>query len=445
MAGPALSGAGLIVAAPASGSGKTVFTLGLLRALADRGVKVRAAKVGPDYIDPAFLAAAARGPCPNLDSWALRPATLGARIADLGTAQLAVCEGVMGLFDGAPAQPGEPTGSTAEIAALTGWPVILVIDAARQAASAAALLRGFAAHRPDVRVAGVVFNRVGGAAHRALIEEACAAAVPEVALLGWLPRDPALALPERHLGLVQARETAEVDVRIAMIAGIVAAHIDIDALTALARPARIAAPDDAGPPIAPIGQRIAVARDDAFAFAYPETLAGWRRAGAELSFFAPLADEAPAADSDAVYLPGGYPELHAGRLAGAARFLAGLRDRATAGAAILGECGGAMMLGETLEDGDGVGHRMAGLLPFATSFKARRLHLGYRRCTLAADSPLGRAGSRFRAHEFHYATEIRGGGQPLFAVADSRGNALGPRGQIQGRVMGSFMHLIDRA
>ena len=444
MAGARSSGAGLIVAAPASGSGKTVFTLGLLRALAERGVAVRAAKVGPDYIDPAFLAAAARGPCPNLDSWAMRPATLATRIAGLSTAPLTVCEGVMGLFDGAPALPGEPTGSTAEIAALTGWPVILVIDAGKQAASAAALLKGFATHRPDVRVAGAVFNRVGSTAHRALIEEACAAAVPEVALLGWLPRDPALALPERHLGLVQARETAGVDVRIAMIAGIVGAHLDIDALIALARPARIATPGDAIP-IAPLGQRIAVARDDAFAFAYPETLEGWRRAGAELSFFSPLADEAPASDSDAVYFPGGYPELHAGRLARAARFLGGLRERAAAGAAILGECGGAMVLGETLEDGDGVTHAMAALLSLATSFKTHRLHLGYRRCALATDSPLGPKGAAFRGHEFHYATETRGGGQPLFAVADSRGADLGPKGQIRGSVMGSFMHLIDRA
>jgi cobyrinic acid a,c-diamide synthase len=437
-----LGGDGLIVAAPASGSGKTVFTLGLLRALADRGVAVAAAKVGPDYIDPAFLMAAARGPCPNLDSWAMRPATLATRIAQLRAQELTICEGVMGLFDGAPARAGEPCGSTAEIAALTGWPVILLIDAARQSGSAAATLRGFATHSAEVMVAGAVFNRIGGTGHRALVEEACRAALPDLPLLGWLPRDPTLALPERHLGLVQARETRDIEARIAHMARVVEAHVDLDALIRLARPARTGAAERT-PPIPPLGQRIAVARDDAFAFAYPETLAGWREAGAALSFFAPLADEAPALDADAVYLPGGYPELQAGRLAANGRFLSGLRSRAGHGAAILGECGGAMVLGETLEDGDGATHAMAGLLPLATSFKTRRLHLGYRRCALLADAPLGPAGARFRAHEFHYATTLRSDGPGLFEVSDARGNPLGPMGQIEGRVMGSFMHLID--
>jgi cobyrinic acid a,c-diamide synthase len=435
---------GLIVAAPSSGSGKTVFTLGLLRALADRGVDVAAAKVGPDYIDPAFLMAASRGPCPNLDSWAMRPVTIASRVSALGGHALTVCEGVMGLFDGAPARPGETSGSTAEIAALTGWPVILLIDAARQSGSAAAILRGFASHRADACVAGAVFNRVSGPAHRALIEDACAETLPGLPLLGWLPRDATLILPERHLGLVQARETTDIEARIAHMAKIVAAHVDIDALIALAQPARTADTRRVAP-LPPLGQRIAVARDDAFAFVYPDTLDGWRDAGATLTFFSPLADEVPPADADAVYLPGGYPELQAGRLAKNTHFLGGLRAAAETGAAILGECGGAMTLGEALEDGDGTTHAMAGLLPLATSFKTRKLHLGYRRCTLAADTPLGPAGTRFRAHEFHYATETRAGGPGLFSVADARGRDLGLMGQVQGRIMGSFMHLIDLA
>ena len=439
-----MTGAGIIVAAPSSGSGKTVFTLGLLRALADRGVDVAAAKIGPDYIDPAFLMAASRGPCPNLDSWAMRPATLAARIATLGTHALAVCEGVMGLFDGAPALPGENSGSTAEIAAMTGWPVILLIDAARQSGSAAATLRGFASHHPDVRVVGAVFNRVNGPAHHALIDGACRTALPDLPLLGFLPRDAGMILPERHLGLVQARETDAIETRIATMAKVITDHVDLDALIRLAQPARISA-SGASLSIPPLGQRIAVARDDAFAFAYPETLEGWRVAGATLSFFSPLADEEPAPDADAIYLPGGYPELHAGRLANAMRFIAGLWARAEDGAAILGECGGAMVLGTALEDGDGTIHAMAGLLPLATSFKTRKLHLGYRRCALLGDTPLGPAGTKFRAHEFHYATETQIDGPCLFAVADSRGRELGPMGQVQGRIMGSFMHLIDAA
>jgi cobyrinic acid a,c-diamide synthase len=441
-----MTSAGLIIAAPSTGSGKTVVTLGLLRAFADLGLRMAVAKIGPDYIDPAFLAAAARGPCTNLDTWAMRPATINARIAALGQADLILCEGVMGLFDGADVPSGQLSGSTAEIAALTGWPVVLVIDAARQGASAAALLRGFATHSADVKVIGAILNRLAGDAHRWMIEHACAEAHPSLPpLVGWIPRDPSLALPERHLGLVQARETEQLEARIDAIARIVAAHVDFESLNRIFKPAKVANAASPGPPLPPLGQRISVARDDAFAFIYGETLNGWRNAGAEISFFSPLADEPPSGHADAVYLPGGYPELHAANLAAAANFLGGLRTRAEAGVVIFGECGGAMTLGETLEDADGVTHRMAALLPLATSFKARKLHLGYRRCELLFDSPLGRAHDKFRAHEFHYASEVRAEGRLLFDVADARGRALGPMGQISGRVMGSFMHLIDRA
>jgi cobyrinic acid a,c-diamide synthase len=436
---------GLIVAAPSTGSGKTVVTLGLLRAFADLGLRVAVAKIGPDYIDPAFLAAAARGPCTNLDTWAMRPATINARIAALGQADLILCEGVMGLFDGADVPSGQLNGSTAEIAALTGWPVVLVIDAARQGASAAALLRGFATHSADVKVIGAILNRLAGDSHRWMIEHACAEALPELPLLGWLPRDAALALPERHLGLVQARETEMLEARIDAIARVVAAHVDFESLNRIFKPAKMADAASPGPPVPPLGQRIAVARDDAFAFIYAETLEGWRGAGAEISFFSPLADEAPARDADAVYLPGGYPELHAARLAAAKNFLDGLRARADAGAAILGECGGAMVLGETLEDGDGVTQAMAGLLPLGTSFQKRKLHLGYRHCVLARDTPLGKAGTAFRAHEFHYATVTKVIGPSLFRVVDARGQSLGEMGQVRGRIMGSFIHLIDAA
>jgi cobyrinic acid a,c-diamide synthase len=202
-------------------------------------------------------------------------------------------------------------------------------------------------------------------------------------------------------------------------------------------------------PLPPLGTRIAIARDDAFLFAYPAVLEGWRRAGAELAFFSPLADEMPDPASDAVYLPGGYPELYAGRLAAAGHFLAALRRGAADGTAIYGECGGYMALGESLVDGDGRAHRMAGLLPLRTSFAKPRLPLGYRAVTLFGAGPLGPAGARFRGHEFHYATTIAAGtagaAAPLFALADSEGQDLGASGLRQGSVMGSFIHLIDRA
>jgi cobyrinic acid a,c-diamide synthase len=434
--------AGLVVAAPASGSGKTVVTLGLLRHLAASGVAVASAKTGPDYIDPAFHAAASGRPCVNLDPWAMRPSTLTATASRVaGGAEIIVCEGVMGLFDGATVDEG----STADLAAFTGWPVVLVIDAHAQAASAAAVLRGFAGHRPGVRVAGVVFNRVGSDRHAAILREACALSLPEIPVLGCLPRADGLVLPERHLGLVQAIEHPELDAFLDRAARLIADHVDVAAVRAIARSGPLPKGPATATPLPPLGQRIAVADDAAFAFRYPLVIDGWRAAGAEILPFSPLAGEGPARDADAVYLPGGYPELHAGVLAANRAFLVGLRTRAGAGAAVFGECGGYMVLGQGLVDAEGHRHAMAGLLPLETSFAERRLHLGYRRAALAADCPLGAAGNRFRGHEFHYARVVREGpGRPLFTCADAAGRDLGATGLIEGSVVGSFVHLIDR-
>ena len=433
---------GLILAAPASGSGKTLIAAGLLRHLRRRGIRVAAAKAGPDYIDPTFHAAASGRPCVNLDLWAMRRATLAGLVADLeSNAELVLCEGVMGLFDGT--GPDGEAGSTAELAKLTGWPVVLVVDARRQGASVAALVGGFARHDPEVPIAGIIFNRIAGARHRELLETALVRHVPQIRCLGAIPQDSGLALPERHLGLVPAGERSESEAVIEHAAA-AAAALDIDALLAVARPSRLSGAASAMP-LPPLGQRIAVARDAAFVFAYPAVLEGWRHSGAELSFFSPLADEMPDTDADAIYLPGGYPELHAGRLAAAEWFFAGLRRAAAAGTAVYGECGGYMVLGEALTDADGHVHPMAGLLPLATSFAERRLHLGYREMTLLQDGSLGRAGSRFRGHEFHYAATLSACGDALFAAKDSSGVDLGQAGLRRGPVAGSFMHLIDRA
>jgi len=438
-----MAGRGLILAAPASGSGKTLVSLGILRHLRDRGLRVAAAKAGPDYIDPTFHARASGGICLNLDLWATRPATLAGLIGMLGGgADIVLCEGVMGLFDGTGAD-GE-AGSTAALARLTGWPVVLVVDARRQGASAAALVAGFARHDPALPLAGVIFNRVAGGRHRALLEGAMARHLPDIPCLGALPHIPELILPERHLGLVPAGEHAASEAVIARAAIAVAENLDIDRLLALARPAAGADADPAAP-LPPLGHLIAVARDDAFLFTYPAVLRGWREAGAELSFFAPLADEPPDLAADAIYLPGGYPELHAGRLAAAERSIAGLRRAAAAGAVIYGECGGYMALGEALTDAGGNVHRMAGLLPLKTSFAERRLHLGYRKATLIAAGPLGPAGARFRGHEFHCATTLDADGDALFTLHDASGHDLGQGGLRRGSVRGSFIHLIDRA
>ena len=434
---------GLIIAAPASGSGKTVVTLGLLRHLAQTGTAVTSAKAGPDYIDPAFHSAASGRACINLDPWAMPPGMLEAAAARIAaSAELVVCEGVMGLFDGATATAG----STADLAAALGWPVILVVDAHAQAASAAAIVRGFATHRADVAVAGVIFNRIGSERHAAVIAEACALAVPDVAVLGFLPRAGDLALPERHLGLVQAREHPELEVFLDAAAALVARHLDVAALVALAHAGGAGeAQGDAAVPVPPLGQRIAVADDAAFAFRYALVIGGWRAAGAEILPFSPLADEAPDPTADAVYLPGGYPELHAGRLASAARFLSAVRAAAARGSTIFGECGGYMVLGRGLVDAEGRRHAMAGLLPLETSFAERGLHLGYRRVSVAATTPLGAAGSRYRGHEFHYARTLsEGPGTPLMHAFDATGRDLGTTGLIEGSVFGSFVHLITR-
>ena len=509
----------VIIAAPGSGSGKTTLTLALLRGLRDAGVAVASAKVGPDYIDPAYHAAASGRSCHNLDTWSMSDRTLAALIADLQRdASAVVVEGVMGLFDGAP----DGRGSAADLSRRTGWPVVLVVDASGMAASVAALVHGFVSYDPGVEVAGVIFNRTGSRRHGELLRRVMR---PRgIPVFGCVTRSESLALPDRHLGLVQAREHPDLEGFLARAAGQVSREVDTEALLAAAKPARVdadpledagdafvaTAPDataaslasvepveDAGdafvaavpdvtaaslasvePPeevgdafaatapdvtaskpasVAPpaegyglpvLGRRIAVARDDAFAFCYPWVLDVWRRAGCDIGFFSPLDDEPPAADADAVYLPGGYPELHAARLAAAERFMAALKRCAERGAVVYGECGGYMVLGERLIDGEGVSHRMAGLLPVRTSFESPRLSLGYREVALAGDGVLGREGARFRGHEFHFASVVAQSPaktpRPLFRSFDAESKPLGDAGLQVGSVMGSFVHLMDR-
>jgi cobyrinic acid a,c-diamide synthase len=441
-----VTGRGLIVAAPRSGAGKTVITLALLAALKRRGIAVRAAKVGPDYIDPGFHAVATGAAGCNLDSWAMRPALLDALVAEAASgAEILVIEGVMGLFDGVAGPPGR-CGTTADLAARYGLPVLLVLDVAGQSQSAAAVLQGFAMHDPAVRIAGVVLNRVGSERHRALVSDAITALrtpLP-IPVLGAFPRAAALALPERHLGLVQAGEHGDLAGWLDRLADLAERHLDIDAVIANAAPLGTAtAPPAAGLP--PPSQRIGLALDQAFSFVYPHILNGWRSAGAEIATFSPLADEPPPADRDSCWLPGGYPELHAGTLAGASRFRAGLKHFAQT-RPVHGECGGYMVLGQGLTDADGRRHGMTGLLGHATSFAERKLQLGYREARLIADSPIGPAGSVVRGHEFHYATLISPGEDaPLAGLTDGQGRPLGPSGGRRGRVTGTFFHVIDQA
>lgn len=435
---------GLILAAPSSGSGKTTVTLGLLAAFRASGVAVQPFKNGPDYIDPAFHSAAAGRVSVNLDTWAMAPDRLSGLIGAAAGAELILAEGAMGLFDGVAAAGATGTGATADLAAFTGWPVVLVMDVGGQAQTAAAVAQGLARFRPGVAVAGVILNKVGSPRHEALLR----AGFEEAGLpvLGVLPRVKALGLPERHLGLVQAEETEGLATFLATAAETLAAHVDLAALRRLA--AGGVAPV-APAPVPPPGGRIALARDAAFSFVYPHQLEGWRRAGATILPFSPLADQAPDPSADCAWLPGGYPELHAGRLAAGTTFRAGLRSFAET-RPVHGECGGYMAMGAGLVDAAGVRHEMAGLLGLETSFAKRKMHLGYRRAALRAALPGHAPGARLLGHEFHYATILSQPDPALADVTDATGAAVAETGSIRpfaggGRATGTFFHLIAEA
>jgi cobyrinic acid a,c-diamide synthase len=432
---------GLIIAAPNSGAGKTTITLGLLAAFKRKGIAVCAAKAGPDYIDPAFHAAATGTQGFNLDTWAMPPPLLDALVGESARdCELLVIEGVMGLFDGVPGPSGH-TGAAADLAARFALPVVLVLDVAAQGQSAAAVVRGFSSHDANVRIGGVILNRVGSERHRALVSDAITQL--GVRVLGALPREEHIALPERHLGLVQASEHGDLRARIDRLADLAERHIDLEAVIACAQPIGRTATVPASS-LPPPGQHIALASDAAFTFVYPHLLASWRKAGAEIVTFSPLADEPPPESCDICWLPGGYPELHAGALAAARKFKAGLAHFAQT-RPVHGECGGYMVLGEGLEDAGGMRHTMTGLLGHATSFAKRKLHLGYREARLRASCPIGVAGAVVRGHEFHYATLITDGDdEPLVELADAQGRAIGTDGGRRGRVTGTFFHAIAR-
>ncbi|SBO42927.1 cobyrinate a,c-diamide synthase [Cyanobium sp. NIES-981] len=414
-----------LIAAPCSGSGKTLLTLSLAALARQRGLRLQPFKVGPDYLDPQLLSQVSGLPCRNLDpilcgeAWVRRCFHWHGSRADL-----ALVEGVMGLFDGR--GPGSE-GSSAAVAALLDLPVVLVVEASRQAGSLAALVRGFRDHGPPpVRLAGVVLNRVNSARHRQLLAEALEAiAVP---LLGVLPSDPALDWPERHLGLLPPQEQADLPERQQAWAALAERHLDLEQLWPLLAPAAPASGPGHGDPIdwllgshspsrsghhrmgsgtgmasgsgmlsGPLP--VAVAQDAAFHFRYPEADELLRGCGLDPRPWSPLADEPLPPGTRAVLLPGGYPELHAAPLAAAGRSLAALRQAARTGLPIAAECGGLLLLGETLGDPEGRTHPMAGVLPFS----ARRgaLSLGYREALAGSDGLLVRRGESFRGHEFH--------------------------------------------
>lgn len=427
-----------LIAAPSSGSGKTVVTLALLRAFRNRGRAVTSFKVGPDYIDPAFHTLASGHDCLNMDLWAMQETTVSGNLQHLSsTSDLIIGEGVMGLFDGSKSDQG----STADVARLLDVPVILVVDAKGQSNSVGALIHGFNSFQPDLKISGVIFNSVGSENHQVMLRSA--AETVGIPVIGCIPRSDALQIPSRHLGLKQAMENKEIDAFIENASKIIEASLDLDLLETIAKPVQSVTGKPTGNWFD--AQHICIAKDKAFSFIYPHLLNKWHEEGHTISFFSPLFNAAPSKDADLIYLPGGYPELHLEKLAHNKNFKSGMRTAANKGTKIYGECGGYMTLGNSIRDKKGRGHYMLGLLPLKTSFAEPKLHLGYRDVTLNADTALGRKGTKFRAHEFHYCTELEPkSGSELFMATDSTGKDLGGYGSICKNNFGSYIHLIDR-
>jgi cobyrinic acid a,c-diamide synthase len=436
----------LIIAAPASGSGKTTVTLALLAALRRRGLTVAPFKVGPDFIDPGHHAAVCGRTSRNLDGWMCGESGVRETF-DRGClgAEVAVVEGVMGLFDGASGD--NDAGSTAEIARWLGGRILLVVDARSQARSAAALVQGFSRFDPGLEFAGVIFNRVGSARHAQLLRDALASVPGLPPLLGCLPRDEELALPERHLGLVTAADTQPDDTFYARLADWLERHVDLEALLLpppLAKGGRggfSPAEIPLNPPL-PKGEvkprvKIAVARDEAFCFCYPENLELLQAAGAEIVPFSPLRDPSLPAGIEGLYLPGGYPELHAERLAQNVGLLRAIREAAAAGLPVYAECGGFMLLAESID-----GQPMAGVFSARARMLPKRKALGYREMTFAHDTILGPAGTMIRGHEFHYSEiDMPKRISRAYQLARADGTRLEDEGFVSGNVLGSYVHL----
>ena len=368
---------GVVIAGTQSGVGKTTVTLGLLAALRQRGLVVQPFKVGPDFIDPGHHSRAAGRVCRNLDGWMLsREANLALFRRRAREADVAVVEGVMGLFDGY--DGASEAGSTAQMAKWLGLPVLLVVDARSMARSAAALVHGFASFDPGLSLAGVVFNRIGSAGHLEYLQQALTS-LPGVRCFGGLPRDRELAIPERHLGLTTAEDHPLDDSYLEHLADRLEAHLDFDGLIK-ALP-RLTLPEEPAPKAMPATVRLGVARDRAFCFYYPENLELFASFGAELVFFSPLEDRELPAELHGIYLGGGYPELYAGKLAANAVLRQALQAGAAAGLPIYAECGGLMYLAREIRDLEGRAHPMTGVLPFAVRMLPRLKSLGYREVT----------------------------------------------------------------
>ncbi len=428
-----IMGKGMVIAATHSGAGKSLITMAILRALKQQGLTMAAAKVGPDYIDPAFHAKAIDGICYNYDLWAMQPSTLSMVAKHLSNADMAIIEGVLGLFDGSISG----VGSTADVAVKLGLPVILVVDAGAMGQSVAALVHGFASYRADIKIAGIIFNNIGTMRHEKMLR----AAVKElnIDVIGCLPRHADMVLPSRHLGLVHADEMHGFESFIDKAARYICQNLDMRLLASKANFFTNLEKNTAFS-LPPLGQKIAIAKDAAFNFIYPHISEQWHKAGAEISFFSPLNNQIPALDVDAVFFAGGYPELFAGELSGKDKLRTRLKQLGKQGALIYGECGGYMVMGKAIIDKDGVAHKMFDLLDLTTSFANPKRQLGYRQLQHDSQLPWSK---NLNGHEFHYTQTTKATGEPLFKACDAQGETHPDMGLQDGKIMGSYAHIID--
>ncbi len=443
----------LVIAGTHSGVGKTTVTLAILAALKARGRLVQSFKVGPDFIDPSHHAAVTGRQSRNLDGWMLGEAVnreIFTRTA--ADADLSIVEGMMGLFDGC--SPVNEIGSTAELAKQLDAPVLLVIDGSAMARSAAAVVSGYAKFDPALRVAGVLFNRVSSEGHYTLLKEAIEQET-DVMVVGYLRPDPAVAISDRHLGLVTAMEqgTGELYGRLAKAA---VETVDLDRIEVLARSAgdfpplckgRLGGVESSTSPSPSLQRRgkadvrVGVAYDPAFCFYYPDNLELLEGEGAELVKFSPMNDQV-LPDVNMLYLGGGYPELHGERLAGNVAMRTAIRQFAERGGPIYAECGGMMYLTQAIRDLEGKSHEMVGLFAAGAVMSKVRMTLGYRELQVSQPCLLGEAGIKARGHEFHYSlVEPKGQLQYVCTLMDAQGKSKGPDGLVAGNTLGFYSHL----
>ncbi|MBL8019493.1 MAG: cobyrinate a,c-diamide synthase [Leptospirales bacterium] len=457
----------LVIAGTGSGVGKTSISIGITAALQKRGLNVRAFKVGPDFLDPSWLSMASGEVCFNLDSWMTGKdyvTEIFARSCE--NADIAIIEGVMGLFDGA--SPDALVGSTAEIAQILEAPVLLIIDSWGVARSAAAMVRGFATFEPGCKVAGVIANYCGSEGHAKIISQALQAA-GQPPLLGFIERNALPSLPDRHLGLYAAVARTDSHELIEKLSASIEKNLNLDALIDLARASAINLdqPPD-GPHKSPANvsslkeeipgdrtktktahrTRFGVARDEAFHFYYPDNLELLRDAGAQIVYFSPLNETALPADLDGIILGGGYPEDFAEKLSDNISMLQAVRDFARAGNVVYAECGGLMYLSKWIETISGDRRPMVGILPFGTRMLPKRKMLGYIECRLTSECLIGKTGDLIRGHEFHYSEIVENDSEKsdpawklAYEITGRRGAKTRTEGYSMGTILASYAHL----